>query len=268
MKTLKKKKKLIASKVKSAQMNEQEIRKKVDLWFKKFPKCKDGDVVTWLEEVVAYSGTHPRSIADAPRYLKEGGVERSELTEQILNSAVTTTLPLAQEWARKQNADRSRSGWVGVLISGPDGWHDYKRPPDPRLAISKPATNSQQAAPAQSLPKSSSTPVVVQNTTNVPVVVTAGKKGGMRYTVYNYPVTHILRWMGFEAWTLEEINRCFGKLGIIAVDPNTIKAQWNAGKVGGDCMGRGPVPPLTTSQKQTLTQLSEESQPEKKGKVK
>lgn len=98
---------------------------KMKAWFKNLPRCKDGDVVTWLEEVVAYSGIHPRSIADAKPILEAGGVKPELLTEPILKNAVVTCLPVAQEWAAVQT-EAGRP--ARIITSGEGNWYDYKRP--------------------------------------------------------------------------------------------------------------------------------------------
>lgn len=107
----------------------------------------------------------------------------------------------------------------------------------------------------KSRPSSDRVTVDVKNTTKVTVECTAGSKGGKRYTVMGKPVTHVLRWMGYEGWSMEEAKGAIAALGL-DVQPPTFSAQIASGryskKNNGEAGSHGDVPELTTDQQKAL----------------
>jgi len=90
----------------------------------------------------------------------------------------------------------------------------------------------------------------------VEVRSTEGKGGGRRFWIFGHPVTAVLRWMGANAWTLEDCKAAFEKLGISNVNTTTIYCQLIAGRKGPpDYGGRGDPAALTPQQGEALEQL-------------
>jgi hypothetical protein len=75
-----------------------------------------------------------------------------------------------------------------------------------------------------------------------------------KYLFFGTPVTGIFRWMGADGWTAEQAMEALKNLGIgeDEVSISTARIQVSAGKKGGDCGGRGPVPSLTMEQADAL----------------
>jgi hypothetical protein len=89
------------------------------------------------------------------------------------------------------------------------------------------------------------------------VTVTEGKKGGKKYRIWGHPVTAVIRWMGSDAWTFDDVRLALKELGVPDVGDNTVKAQLIAGRKGGDCDGRGPAAELTGDQQNILNTMLE-----------
>ncbi len=87
------------------------------------------------------------------------------------------------------------------------------------------------------------------------VTVTEGKKGGKRFLVFGFPVTAVVRWMGADAWLLEDAQKALNALGLADVELNTIKAQLLAGRKG----ERKPPAALSKDQEDTLYAVLEDS---------
>ncbi len=60
--------------------------------------------------------------------------------------------------------------------------------------------------------------------------ITQGRKGGKRYSLFDHPVTAVLRWMGEDGWTVPEARKALNKLGFTEVSDSTIQVQVNKGK--------------------------------------
>lgn len=107
---------------------------------------------------------------------------------------------------------------------------------------------------------SGGTPVAVDNTTEIPVACTAGKKGGFRYTIFGMPATAILRWMGGDGWTIDEAKAAMAKLGLTSIQDSTYKCQVYSGRKGvgddGEALGtHGAAPELPAKQAKALNAL-------------
>jgi hypothetical protein len=97
----------------------------------------------------------------------------------------------------------------------------------------------------------------VQNTApSVEVRTTEGKGGGRRFWVFGHPVTAVIRWMGANAWTGDDVRAALKKLGIADVNDTTIQCQLIAGRKGApDYGGRGEPAALTPPQEEALEVL-------------
>lgn len=80
--------------------------------------------------------------------------------------------------------------------------------------------------------------------TDATKTVTQGERGGKRYTLFGHPVTAVLRWMGTDAWTVEQSRAALTAMGIEDVADATLTAQLRAGRKG----ERGPAAELTEDQ--------------------
>ncbi len=89
-------------------------------------------------------------------------------------------------------------------------------------------------------------PTKVENDSQVEV----GKTASGRYLIWGFPVTAIFRFMGSAGWDKSQAMLALTALGIPdgEVSPATAGIQMLAGKKGGDCGGRGPIPALTPEQ--------------------
>ncbi len=73
------------------------------------------------------------------------------------------------------------------------------------------------------------------------------KKGTTRDTLFGYPVTSVIRWMGKDCWGWDEAKTALSMLKVRVADA-TIHAQLRAGKKG----ERGPPAPLNSSEEKKL----------------
>jgi hypothetical protein len=92
---------------------------------------------------------------------------------------------------------------------------------------------------------------------------------------FGHPVTSVFRWMGSQGWTHDEAMTALKNLGLTEddVSESTARIQMNAGRKGGDCGGRGPIPEISEEQGNSLRKaagllVEEEKKPEEVKKPK
>lgn len=108
---------------------------------------------------------------------------------------------------------------------------------------------------------------------NVPVpgsggdgVVPVRSENG-RFYIFDKPATSIIRWMGYEAWTLDDCRTALKALGLNEIKDNTLKAQTMSGRKG-DAGPHGPVPDLSKDQGEALYAMIEPPKTETKSEPK
>jgi hypothetical protein len=79
-----------------------------------------------------------------------------------------------------------------------------------------------------------------------------------KYLFAGFPATSIFRWMGSQGWTWEDAMKAVKALGIPdgEIAEGTARIQVNAGKKGGDCGGRGPIPEISADQATALSKAA------------
>lgn len=96
-------------------------------------------------------------------------------------------------------------------------------------------------------------PIAVANTAGIEVTKTEGG----RVSIFGQPVTGVFRYCGSAGWSHEEAMVMLKSLGLEGqVSESTARIQMGAGKKGGDCGGRGPVPTFTQVQIMKLDQAA------------
>lgn len=73
--------------------------------------------------------------------------------------------------------------------------------------------------------------------------------------LYGVSATAILRWMGANDWSQDDALKALAAKGA-SVSPSTANIQMRAGKKGGDCGGRGPIPDLSKDAVAELKKLA------------
>lgn len=73
--------------------------------------------------------------------------------------------------------------------------------------------------------------------------------------IYGVAATAIMRWCGNVGWTKEQTIKALAAKGWVGSEA-TVNIQYLAGKKGGDCGGRGPIPSLTDAQVKELEELA------------
>lgn len=86
--------------------------------------------------------------------------------------------------------------------------------------------------------------IVVQNSH---AVVTEGEQGGKRYSLFEHNISSVIRWMGKDGFTNEQVIKALAHYEI-EVNPVTVSAQRNAGVKG----QRGDPAALTPEQQVLL----------------
>ncbi len=221
---------------------------------------KKSEIVRWLVDM---GNEFKIPIRNIPQAVKTKGtplrerakameIDSDDFTPTLLERAKrepTGDLEVYLEGVRQHNASSPRK-WII------EGNSEFDPSLNPKLRREWGWSNYQEESTEDGFQNTGAPPkpskdskVLVRN--NI-VQVTEGKKGGRRYSIYGFPVTAVLRWMGADAWDPQEVRKVMGKLQC-PVEEDTIKAQLHAGRKG----ERGNPAALSDQQVQELYQLLE-----------
>jgi len=208
-------------------------------------------------------------VSDWERYLKgwgysdaevKGVAERNEATlqEQAKRAAEQKRLadtadpwermPLADKVAFERDAAKARG--IDPETITPENVDEARKSRQVQEVKEKRAASKPAAPPAEK----------VANVVGAEVTKSAS---GM-FRIFGYPVTAIFRFMGGAGWKHADAMTALKSLGIPGgeVSESTARIQMNAGRKGGDCGGRGPIPELSPEQAKTLDIAAGRTQPE------